>query len=138
MYEVASTILELIGNLLDPMAYVIGVMANLNDCDLLRMADASLRDGRVALQVRIQLVDGGRVPDYRIEIADPRDPNERRIIGVFDGLTHSPPVDSRPKSIDPGRWSDIATPAEDAEKLMVILRRYGGTVGIGPIRTMPN
>ena len=140
MFEVASTILDLITNLLDPMGYVVGVIANLQGCHMMtqRAVATSRRGDGPVLQVRIQMVDCGRVPDYRIEYVDRRDPDNPKVVCTFDGATHTPLTDLRPKSIDCDAWSDTPTPAADVEKLLVILRRFGGRAGISPVPTPPN
>ena len=136
MFEVATTIIELVANLLDPGAYVAGVVANIRGCRRARAGasdEAHADDDTGDLQVRIGIVGPGKVPAYRIERVDDGQATEE-VFGAFDGVRHEPLRERYKEATWHGTWSGEATRATDVERLMVVLRRSGKASGI-PVRS---
>lgn len=123
MFEVATSLTELIPNLLDPLAYVVGILGNIYGYRKMAKA-APLTDEEAPLLVRIGLAGPGQVPRYRIE----RDGAE--VVAVFDGRNHEEVEAERARRV---RWADKPMPAGDVENLAVVLRWLGTTGNVNPV-----
>jgi hypothetical protein len=130
MFEVATSLTELIPNLLDPLAYVLGILGNVYGYRkmagaLSKAADSSpAGEDEASLLVRIGLAGPGQVPRYRIET------DGAEVVGVFDGRNHEAVEAERARRV---RWGDKPIPAGDVENLAVVLRWLGTTGNIHPV-----
>jgi hypothetical protein len=123
MFEVATSLTELIPNLLDPLTYVLGILGNVYGYRKMAQSFSAPAD-ESPLQVRIGLARPGQVPRYRIENS------EAEVVGVFDGRNHTV---VKAEEVRRDLWGDRPVPATDVENLAVVLRWLGTVGNVDPV-----